>query len=70
MAKWYEFPSPLEAEAFGFKEAILWLGELGLSKVQIELDYKLLVEEIVDKTKNQSKLGHVMSNCRSLLSHF
>lgn len=30
------FPTPLEAEALGLREGITWLGELGLSMMQIE----------------------------------
>jgi len=49
LTKWYECsPPPLQAEAFGLKEGIFWLGELGLSKVQIEI----VVECIIDRTKN------------------
>lgn len=71
LSRWFECtPPPLEAEALGLKEAILWLGELGLSNVLIELDCKLVVDSIVDGTKNQSEFGNIMSTCRSLLTHF
>ncbi|PNX71221.1 hypothetical protein L195_g027094 [Trifolium pratense] len=33
----YGSPPPLEAEAYALKEALIWLGELGLSRVDIEL---------------------------------
>jgi len=45
-------PPPLEAEALGLKEAILWHSELGLSNVHIELDCKLVTDSIVDRTNN------------------
>lgn len=71
LSRWFECtPRPLEAEALGLKEAILWLSELGLSNVLIGLDCKLLVDGIVDGTKNQSEFGNIMSTCRSLLTHF
>ncbi|MCI44199.1 hypothetical protein A2U01_0065438, partial [Trifolium medium] len=31
----YTSPPPLEAEAYALKEALIWLGELGLSRVDI-----------------------------------
>jgi len=34
LTKWFDYyPTSLEAEALGLKEAIVWLGELGLSMV-------------------------------------
>jgi len=54
--KWYEgVPSPSEAEALDLRDAILWFGNLGLSKVHIELDCKLVVDIIVDSFKNKSE---------------
>jgi ribonuclease HI len=65
LTKWFEcYPSPLEAEALGLRGAISWLGELGLSVVQIELDCKLVVEGIMDKSNNQSDFGNIMFTCR------
>jgi len=61
-SKWYEgLPTPLEAEALGLRDAILWLGDLGLSKVHIELDRKLVVDNIVDSSKNESEFGNIMA---------
>jgi len=69
--KWYDgVPSPSEAEAMGLREAILWLGQLGLSKVRIELDRKLVVDSIFDRTNNQSEFGNIIHMCRSLLQQF
>jgi len=65
------FPTPLEAEALGLREGITWLGELGLSMVQIEPDYKLVVEAIMDTSNNKYEFGNILANCRSLLlQHF
>jgi len=69
--KWYDgVPPPSEAEAMGLREAILWLGQLGLSKVQIELDGKLVVDNILNRTNNQSDFGNIIHMCRSLLQQF
>jgi hypothetical protein len=70
LSRWFECtPPPLEAKALSLKEAILRLGELSLSNVLIELDCKLVVDDIVDGTKNQSEFGNIMSTCSSLLTH-
>ncbi|RHN48105.1 hypothetical protein MtrunA17_Chr7g0260151 [Medicago truncatula] len=44
LTKWYEgTPPPQEAEALGLRDAIIWLGHLGMSKVHTELDCKLVL---------------------------
>ena len=69
--KWHDgVPPPSQAEAMGLRDAILWLGQLGLSKVQIELDSKLVVESILDRTNSQSEFGTIINICRSLLEQF
>jgi len=71
LTKWYDgVPPPSEAEALGLRDAILWLGQLELSRVQIELDCKLVVDSIVDRTNNQSEFGNIIFACRSLLQQF
>jgi hypothetical protein len=71
LTKWCDYiPSPLEAETLGLKEVMLWLVELGLSKVQIELDCKLVVDCIVDRSKNQSEFGNIMFVRISLLDQY
>jgi ribonuclease HI len=68
---WYEGnPLPHEAEAVGLRDAILWLGQLGLSDVHIELDCKLVVDSICDKNNNQAEFGNIIADCRSLLQQF
>jgi hypothetical protein len=52
-------PPPQEVEAIGLRDAIYCLGRLGLSKVLIELDCKLVVDSIVDK-KILTKLSSVV----------
>jgi len=51
----------------GLRDAILWLDNLGLSKVHIELDCKLVVDNIVDSSKNESKFGNIIAICRIIL---
>jgi len=67
-SKSYEgVPSPPEAEVLGLRDAILWLDNLGLSKVHIELDCKLVVDNIVDSSKNESEFGNIITICRIML---
>lgn len=67
-SKWYEgFPSPSEAEALGLRDAILWFGNLGLSKVHVELYCKLVVDNIVDNSKNELEFGNIIAICRIML---
>lgn len=50
-------PPPQEAETMGLRNAIIWLGHLGLSNVHFELDCKLVVvDNIMDRTNNQPSL--------------
>jgi ribonuclease HI len=66
---WHEGnPPPQEAEAIGLHDAILWLRQLGISNVHFELDCKLVVDSIVDRTNNQAEFGTIISICKSLLS--
>jgi len=48
----------------GLRHAISWLGLLGLSKMQIELDCKLVVDNIV-RNNNQLEFGNIKSECQS-----
>jgi len=71
LSKWYDsIPTPLEAEALSLRDAIYWLGQLDLSKVHIELDCKLVVDSIVDRSINHSEFGYIMATCRAMLQHF
>jgi len=68
---WYEGKSlPQEAEAVGLRDAISWIRRLGLSKVLIELDCKLVVDNIFYRKSNQSEFGSIIFECRSLLKHY
>ncbi|PNX55505.1 60S ribosomal protein l23, partial [Trifolium pratense] len=53
-------PPPMEAEAHALKVAILWLGELGLSNVDIELDCLLLVEAINNRLSDGTEFGVII----------
>jgi len=65
---WYEGnPLAQEAEAMGLRDVFLWLGQLGLSNVHIELDCKLVVDNICNKNNNQAEFGNIIVDCISLL---
>lgn len=53
-------PPPQEAETMGLRNAIIWLGHLGLSNVHFELDCKLVVDNIMDRTNNQAEFGKII----------
>ena len=38
--------------------------------MHIELNCKLVVDNIVDSSNNQYEFGNIMANCRVLLQHF
>lgn len=62
---WHDgIPPPQEAEAIGLHDAILWLRQLGISNVHFELDCKLVVDSILDRTNNQAKFGNIISICK------
>lgn len=42
------------------REAIIWLSELGLSRVSIELDCKLVVDGISDSKVNHSEFANLL----------
>ncbi|KEH36568.1 hypothetical protein MTR_2g014845 [Medicago truncatula] len=71
---WYEgCPPPQEAEAVGLRDAILWLGQLKLSNVQLELDCKLvLIAYMIRITTRQNLVvslmtaGHYYKNLQTL----
>jgi hypothetical protein len=50
---------PQEAEARGLKEAIIWLGNRGLTEVSIELDYKQVVDGISNNIGTNSEFGAI-----------
>jgi hypothetical protein len=54
----------------GLKEAIIWLGEMEVSRMSIELDCKLVVEGVIDSSSNRTELGTILKLCRSLLSFY
>jgi ribonuclease HI len=61
-------PPPQEAEAISLHDAIICLRQLGISNVHFELDRKLVVDIIVDRTNNQVEFGNIISICKSLPS--
>jgi ribonuclease HI len=62
-------PPPLEAEAYALKEALIWLEELGISRVVIELDCMLVVNAINEKLRDSTEFGAIIKQCRLLLDN-
>jgi hypothetical protein len=54
----------------GLKEAIIWFGEMEVSRMSIELDCKLVVEGVIDSSSNRTGLDTLLKSCRSLLSFY
>lgn len=53
LPEWFKCcPTSSEAEALRLREVIFWVGEIGLSMLQIELYYKLVVDVIMGKFNN------------------
>jgi ribonuclease HI len=61
---------PQEAEARGLKEAIIWLGNRGLTDVSIELDCKQVVDGISNNIGTNSEFGAILRSCKVSLSFF
>lgn len=64
----YGIPTPQEAESMGFRQALLWLVELELTSVSIELDCLLVVNGVKDSLQTNFEFGAIVSHCRCLLS--
>lgn len=56
-------PPQQEMKAIWLRDAISWLGRLGLLKVFIELDCK----QVVDRNINQDEFGSIIFDCQALL---
>jgi hypothetical protein len=68
---WFEgTPPTMEAGVIGLKEAIMWLGEMDLSRMSIELDCEPVVNDIIDKSDNRIEYGSILKVCRSLLDFY
>jgi len=66
---WFQgIPHPQEAEAYGLKEAIIWLGNRGLPTVSIEFDSKQVADGISNKISTDSELGAILNYCKTLFS--
>jgi ribonuclease HI len=60
---------PLEAEAYALKKTLIWLEELGISRVDIELDCMLVVNAINEKSRDSAQFGAIVKQCRLLLDN-
>lgn len=60
-------PHPQEAEAVGLKQAICWLGELGIISLTIELDFLPVVNGVNATNSFDNELGLILSSCKPLL---
>jgi ribonuclease HI len=54
----------------GLKEAIIWLGNRGLTEVSIELDCKQVVDGISNNIGTNSELWAILNSCKAPLSFF
>lgn len=68
---WYDgVPNPMETETWGLKEATIWLDEMGMLNVSIELDCKLVTDGIGDKSTNQSEFSKIIHDYKIFLFNF
>jgi len=66
---WFQgSPQPHEVEVCGLIEAIIWLGNRGLTMVSIELDYKQVVDDISNKIDSNYELGTILNYYKASLS--
>jgi hypothetical protein len=71
LTKWYQsIPRPFEGDAWGLRDVILWLSLFSLLNKFIELDYKLVVDNIVHSSNIHSEFGNIMATCRAMLQQF
>jgi ribonuclease HI len=63
----YGNPLSHEAEAWGLKTTIFWLRNLGYSSVVIELDCKLVVDDINNKLNFCTEFGMLLYACKTSL---
>lgn len=54
-------PQPREVEVCCLTEAIIWLGNQGLTMISIELDYKQVVDDIFNKIGSNYELGTILN---------
>lgn len=61
-------PDPQEAEALSLLEAVTWLQKLGIQRVTIELDCKVIVDGIGGECNFVTEYGSILRSCQTLLS--
>lgn len=63
-------PTPQEAETIGLWNVLLWLSELGLNSVTIELNCLPVLNGLKTSTLPKNEFVVLLSKCRNLLSNF
>lgn len=56
--------SPEESEAIGLHEALSWIKDLGITRVIIEMDAKIVVDAVNDSFSDNSILGDIIIGVR------
>lgn len=58
---------PEEGEAIGLHEALSWIKDLGISRVIIEMDAKIVVDTVNEVISPNSILGDIVDGCKRAL---
>jgi ribonuclease HI len=59
-----------EAEAWSLNQGIPWRVSLGYHKIYLEMDCKIVVDDVNNMKHNQSKYSPIIHDCRTLLSNY
>jgi len=57
-------PTSQEAKTWGLNQALLWFMNSGFTCVAIELDNKLVVDDILSEICHKSEFGVILNVCR------
>ncbi|KAL8486662.1 hypothetical protein ACS0TY_023381 [Phlomoides rotata] len=58
---------PEEGEAIGLYEALSWIKDLGLSRVIVEMNAKMVVDGVNGSARMNSVFSEIVDGCRSIL---
>ena len=71
LAEKIEMPSIVEVlEALAARRAMIFMEELGLRQAIFEGDSKIVVKALVGDCPDRSSIGHIVKDCKSLMSLF
>ncbi|KAG5071790.1 hypothetical protein JHK86_007001 [Glycine max] len=59
---------PLEAEAWALLEGIKWIHELGYQNVEIEIDCKSIVDDLLNCNRHNTNVHILVSKCKEVLN--